>query len=113
MVENNLKTYRPQKNLFHLVEFYYEFNVTIAATSFLPKKILPCGHTNFLFSWGGYWQMDTNLVKHHLPSCYITGQSDKSYSIGAGLYRLSLFAGFVKYNMPYGTNYENPVLTDE
>jgi thiosulfate dehydrogenase len=38
---------------------------------------------------------------------------DESYNIGAGLYRLSRFAGFVKANMPLGTSFENPVLTDE
>lgn len=36
-----------------------------------------------------------------------------SYNIGAGLYRLSKFASFVKYNMPYGITYDEPVLTDE
>ncbi len=36
-----------------------------------------------------------------------------SYSIGAGLYRLSRFAGYVKMNMPHGIYYEKPVLNDE
>ncbi len=36
-----------------------------------------------------------------------------SYNDGAGLYRLSRFAGYVKSNMPLGVNYENPQLTDE
>ena len=36
-----------------------------------------------------------------------------SYNVGAGLFRLSRFAGYVKSNMPHGTTYENPVLTDE
>lgn len=36
-----------------------------------------------------------------------------SYNTGAGLYRLSQFAGFVKANMPYGVTFENPFLTDE
>jgi len=36
-----------------------------------------------------------------------------SYNIGAGLYRLSRFAGYAKYNMPFGTNYDNPQLNDE
>jgi len=40
-------------------------------------------------------------------------QGDNSYNVGAGLYRLSRFAGYVKANMPYGISYENPVLTDE
>ncbi len=36
----------------------------------------------------------------------------KSYNIGAGLYRLSRFAGYVKANMPLGTTYDAPILTD-
>lgn len=37
----------------------------------------------------------------------------QSYSVGAGLYRLSRFAGYVKANMPLGATYEAPQLTDE
>ncbi|CAN5567372.1 hypothetical protein BH23BAC1_BH23BAC1_32880 [soil metagenome] len=37
----------------------------------------------------------------------------QSYNTGAGLFRLSRFAGYVKANMPFGINYENPFLTDE
>jgi len=36
-----------------------------------------------------------------------------SYNDGAGMYRLSNFAGFIKNNMPFGATYENPQLTDE
>ncbi len=36
-----------------------------------------------------------------------------SYNDGAGLYRLSSFAGFVKYNMPFGADYNKPQLTTE
>lgn len=36
-----------------------------------------------------------------------------SYNIGAGLYRLSRIAGYVKSNMPNGTSYAKPALTDE
>ena len=36
-----------------------------------------------------------------------------SYNDGAGMYRLSNFAGFVKNNMPFGATYESPQLTDE
>lgn len=35
-----------------------------------------------------------------------------SYNTGAGIYRLSKLASFVKYNMPYGVTHKNPVLTD-
>ncbi len=36
-----------------------------------------------------------------------------SYNTGAGLYRISRFAGFIKANMPFGVTYENPFLSDE
>lgn len=37
----------------------------------------------------------------------------KSYNDGAGLFRLSSFAKYVKYNMPQGVTFKNPQLTDE
>ncbi len=36
-----------------------------------------------------------------------------SYNDGAGLYRLSNFARYAKYNMPQGVSHTNPTLTDE
>jgi thiosulfate dehydrogenase len=36
-----------------------------------------------------------------------------SYNHGAGLYRLSRFAGYVKANMPLGATHQSPQLTDE
>ncbi len=36
-----------------------------------------------------------------------------SYNDGAGLYRVSNFAKYVKYNMPQGVTHENPQLSDE
>jgi len=38
---------------------------------------------------------------------------EKSYNLGAGLYRLSRFAGYVKANMPFGASYNAPQLTDD
>lgn len=38
---------------------------------------------------------------------------DMSYNEGAGLFRLSRLAGYVKANMPFGADYQNPILTDE
>ncbi len=38
---------------------------------------------------------------------------DHSYNEGAGLYRLSSFAKYVKYNMPKGTMFDAPLLSDE
>ncbi|MES2425369.1 MAG: c-type cytochrome [Bacteroidota bacterium] len=36
-----------------------------------------------------------------------------SYNDGAGLYRITTFAAFVKSNMPFGATYKTPQLTDE
>ncbi len=36
-----------------------------------------------------------------------------SYNNGAGMYQLSKFAGFIKNNMPYGTSYKKPYLSNE
>ena len=36
-----------------------------------------------------------------------------SYNTGAGLYRLSRFAGYIKANMPLGATWDKPQLTDE
>lgn len=38
---------------------------------------------------------------------------EKSYNSGAGLFRLSRFAGYIKYNMPLGVSYPESQLTDE
>jgi thiosulfate dehydrogenase len=38
---------------------------------------------------------------------------ENSYNDGAGLYRLSSLAKYVKYNMPQGITHENPQLSDE
>jgi thiosulfate dehydrogenase len=36
-----------------------------------------------------------------------------SYNDGAGMYRITNLAGFIKNNMPFGATYQNPQLTDE
>lgn len=38
---------------------------------------------------------------------------ENSYNHGAGLYRLSRFAGYVRANMPLGATFENPLISDE
>lgn len=47
------------------------------------------------------------------PRRYPPLWGDRSYNEGAGLFRLSRFAGYVKANMPFGASYQNPQLTDE
>lgn len=38
---------------------------------------------------------------------------EHSYNVSAGMFTISKLSGFIKNNMPYGTTYENPVLTNE
>jgi thiosulfate dehydrogenase len=52
-------------------------------------------------------------LEGHAEWIYPPLVGDSSYNIGAGLHRLSRFAAYVKYNMPDGTSYLNPVLSDE
>jgi len=55
----------------------------------------------------GMWSDTTNQYTY--PPLW----GENSYNDKAGLYRLSRFAGYVKANMPQGTTYDNPKLTDE
>jgi thiosulfate dehydrogenase len=54
-------------------------------------------------------------VWNHEKTAYVYPPlwGNNSYNTGAGLYRLSDFAAYVKYNMPFGTLYTNPQLTNE
>lgn len=53
------------------------------------------------------------LAENGLEWKYPPLGGDNSYNIGAGLYRLSRFAAYVKANMPNGASFESPILTDE
>jgi thiosulfate dehydrogenase len=56
----------------------------------------------------GQGQLNGELISYTYPPLW----GAHSYNDGAGLYRLSNFASFVKNNMPFGTDYHNPKLTD-
>ncbi len=47
------------------------------------------------------------------PRHYPPLWGDHSYNEGAGLFRMSRLAGYVKANMPFGATYQNPQLSDE
>jgi len=57
----------------------------------------------------GEGQMNPDKIVYTYPPLW----GNNSYNNGAGLYRLSRFAGYVKNNMPNPLNYHNPQLTDE
>lgn len=56
----------------------------------------------------GTWNYDSSFYLY--PPLW----GPNSYNVSAGIYRLSRFAAYVKYNMPFGTSsYSSPQLTDE
>ena len=57
----------------------------------------------------GEGQLNLDKIGYIYPPLW----GDNSYNDGAGMYRLSSLAGFVKNNMPYGADYHNTKLTDE
>jgi thiosulfate dehydrogenase len=50
-----------------------------------------------------------NKIEYTYPPLW----GEHSYNQGAGLYRMSRLAGYVKYNMPQGATFQNPQLSDE
>jgi thiosulfate dehydrogenase len=57
----------------------------------------------------GEGKMNPDKLGYQYPPLW----GEQSYNIGAGLFRLSRFAGYVKSNMPFGATFKNPQLTDE
>lgn len=54
-------------------------------------------------------------IKHpdRLEWLYPPLWGDESYNTGAGLFRISKLAGFIRANMPYGVSYKDPTLSSE
>lgn len=57
----------------------------------------------------GEGKMNMDGISYQYPPLW----GNNSYNIGAGLFRLSRFAGYVRSNMPQGATYDNPQLTEE
>jgi thiosulfate dehydrogenase len=57
----------------------------------------------------GQGKLNTDGKSYQYPPLW----GSHSYNIGASMYRLSKFAGYIKANMPYPTTYIKPTLTDE
>lgn len=57
----------------------------------------------------GQGTMDIDQKYYQYPPLW----GNKSYNVGAGLYRISKLAAYIKANMPNGINYMQPQLTDE
>jgi thiosulfate dehydrogenase len=57
----------------------------------------------------GEGKMNADGLTYQYPPLW----GPNSYNIGAGLYRLTRLAGYIKSNMPFGATYDNPQITDE
>jgi thiosulfate dehydrogenase len=57
----------------------------------------------------GEGQINPDKVSYQYPPLW----GKNAYNSGAGLYRVSRFAGYIKANMPFGVTYKEPQLTDE
>jgi len=53
--------------------------------------------------------LNPDKVEYSFPPLW----GNHSFNDGAGLYRITNFAKYVKYNMPLGVTHDNPQLTDE
>lgn len=71
--------------------------------SLYDKKCSSCHQTN------GQGVLAADKTEYTYPPLW----GKNSYNQGAGLYRLSRFAGYIKYNMPQGATYAKPQLSDE
>lgn len=75
----------------------------IAGKSLYEKKCSSCHQSN------GQGVLTADKTEYTYPPLW----GKNSYNQGAGLYRLSRFAGYIKYNMPQGATYAQPQLSDE
>jgi len=67
------------------------------------QKCVSCHQAN------GEGLMNSEKTAYTYPPLW----GSNSYNIGAGLYRISNFAKYAKYNMPLGATHYNPQLSDE
>ncbi len=79
------------------------------AASPLKGQIVYTANCERCHGKNGEGQINMDLTGYTYPPLW----GNNSYNTGAGLYRLSRFAGYVKNNMPNPLNYHNPVLSDE
>jgi thiosulfate dehydrogenase len=57
----------------------------------------------------GEGKLNTDNITYQYPPLW----GEHSYTMAAGLFRLSRLAGYVKSNMPFGVNYDHAQLSDE
>jgi thiosulfate dehydrogenase len=76
---------------------------TLRGKRIFTGKCISCHNAN------GQGKMNADGLTYQYPPLW----GPNSYNIGAGLFRLSRFAGYVKANMPQGATWNSPQLSDE
>lgn len=75
----------------------------------IKGKLVYTKHCSHCHGYKGHGLMKENALEWKYPPLW----GDSSFNTGAGLYRLSRMAGYVKVNMPNNlATYEKPVLSD-
>ncbi len=72
-------------------------------------QVLYTNHCTRCHGTNGEGQLQPDGITYLYPPLW----GEHSYNTGAGLYRISRLAGFVKNNMPNPTNYHTCILTNE
>lgn len=85
------------------LEFLERAADPIKGKELYTAKCVRCHQTN------GQGSMAPDKKEYLYPPLW----GSNSYNQGAGLYRVSRFAGYIKYNMPQGATYDNPQLSNE
>ena len=75
----------------------------------IKGKVLYEGKCQTCHQANGEGQMNADGTEYLFPPLW----GKNSYNHGAGLYRMSRMAGYIRYNMPQGASFANPQLTDE
>jgi thiosulfate dehydrogenase len=94
---------KPEKNAVEKLPYLDRAASTIKGRLVYQNLCKSCHGEN------GAGQLNEKGIEYTFPPLW----GADSYNDGAGLYRLTNFAGFVKNNMPLGTSYEHPALSNE
>ncbi len=79
------------------------------AADTIKGKVVYIAKCQLCHGGNGEGKLNDNGQEYVYPPLW----GDHSYNIGAGIYQLSKFAGYIKNNMPFGATYKNSQLTNE
>ncbi len=87
----------------------YELKFLDRAADPAKGKIAYAAKCQSCHQLNGEGVLNEDKVSYQYPPLW----GKNAYNQGAGLYRISRFAGYIKANMPFGATYKEPQLTDE